>query len=159
MVYRYCSRVFTDLITAHSIILTIPPLRRLSFGAKLQKETKHYIDVLSSNGSTRKKELTRLRQLEPPVLARYTDPNPRNMVMEEILFTLGSRVVKNTVLDLSDTFDVDFFLVQFVSSRLISFEKNEERKKWLKEVSDQYKSLRNEMRSKMIIKTECKKKA
>ena len=62
------------------------------------------------------------------------------------------------MLDLSDTFDVDFFLVQFLSCRLISFEKNEERKKWLKEVSDQYKSLRNEMRSKMIIKTECKKK-
>lgn len=158
--------MLTDLITAHSTIWVIPPLRRLTFGAKLQKETKHYIDVISTNGSTRKKELTRLRQLDPPVLATCTDPNPRNKVMEEILFTLGSRVVKNTMLDLSDTFDVDFFLVQFGSCRLISstaqallkFEKNEERKKWLKEVSDQYKSLRNEMRSKMIIKTECKKK-
>ena len=105
--------IIADLLNTHSHLWVIPKLRRLTFGAELHEETKYYIELISSNASTRKKELARLRELDPPVSARYKHPDQaRNHFMEELILELASRIVKTTVLDWTDMFDVDFFLVR-----------------------------------------------
>ena len=148
--------ILTNLLNGHSNLWIVPTLRKLTFGNKLHEETQRYINIIQIAASERKKELRHLRELEPRMTDHYQDEKP-NQMADEIVKNVAWKVASN-LSNRSDQFDVDFAFVQITSCTLVSstalavlkFETNRERIKWLKEVSVQYKLIRDEMRDTML---------
>jgi len=132
----------------------LPIVRVLTFSARPVSELRQFATKISQTGNKRKKELKELRKLSPDVSDKFVNENPDDDPMVKAIGEVMTWKIIGDMTDRGRKFDLNFAMLQIVATRviaatakaLIPFEKNEKREAWLKEVSDEYQSLRQELR-------------
>ena len=146
--------LLTNVFKIQSGLWIVPILRRITLHDPLLAPVNDILHRLVESASKRRREVSPLRNLPPDVSNRFVD---RNTHPNKLGDSIGEHIGWKIFGDLStrqDYFELNLIIVQMASARFVSstasamlkFEKNKTRKRWLKEVSKEYASLRAEMR-------------
>lgn len=143
-----------DILGGQGKLWLLPIVRLLTFCSKPVDEIKYMAGKLSKSGTIRRKQLLELRKLSPDVSDKFVPPSKKGDPFGK---AIGGVVAWDIITDMADrgnTFDLNFVLIQITACRMIAatakalipFENNAERRSWLKEVEDEYRALREELK-------------